>query len=316
MIETNRITIYPEKVFRDGMPAKRINLGYHGERNARKYVIDYRPLNDLYGNGRIEAVHKPHSAENPYIVDLVESDEGVAEWTITANDTATVGSGILTIRYLTDNVLKKSCGIETEVLKAHDHDAGEPPEIYDGWIQKATELYEHLKDIGVDPESIKQMVKDIAPEAIEEYLRTHPIESLTEQDVLNIVIAYWTGHKYELKGDKGEQGEKGDPFAYSDFTQEQLAALKGDKGDKGDPGERGVDGKDGVDGQNGRDGADGQPGRDGIDGQDYILTDQDKEDISTDAKNKVLESETYIELSKKVDDLYADYLESSEVIGQ
>lgn len=41
------------------------------------------------------------------------------------------------------------------------------------------------------------------------------------------------------KGDKGDPGAKGDAFTYSDFTEEQLAALKGAKGDKGDPGKDG-----------------------------------------------------------------------------
>lgn len=59
-----------------------------------------------------------------------------------------------------------------------------------------------------------------------------------------------------LKGERGEQGiqgvqgEKGDAFTYADFTPQQLASLKGDKGDKGDPGD------------------------------DYILTQQDKQDIA------------------------------------
>ena len=39
------------------------------------------------------------------------------------------------------------------------------------------------------------------------------------------------------KGDKGDKGDTGDPFAYSDFTDEQLAGLKGPKGDKGDKGD-------------------------------------------------------------------------------
>ena len=38
-------------------------------------------------------------------------------------------------------------------------------------------------------------------------------------------------------GPKGDPGEKGDPFVYSDFTEEQLAALKGE------PGATGADGK-------------------------------------------------------------------------
>ena len=38
---------------------------------------------------------------------------------------------------------------------------------------------------------------------------------------------------------KGEKGDKGDPFTYSDFTEEQLAALKGADGEKGEKGDKG-----------------------------------------------------------------------------
>lgn len=44
------------------------------------------------------------------------------------------------------------------------------------------------------------------------------------------------------KGDTGPQGEKGDPFTYSDFTEEQLAALTGPQGPRGDQGEQGPKG--------------------------------------------------------------------------
>ena len=50
------------------------------------------------------------------------------------------------------------------------------------------------------------------------------------------------------KGDTGERGPKGDPFRYSDFTQEQLAALKGPKGD---PGPQGPPGPAGTGGSGG-----------------------------------------------------------------
>lgn len=56
------------------------------------------------------------------------------------------------------------------------------------------------------------------------------------------------------RGERGEQGlpgktgEKGDPFKYSDFTEEQLAALKGPKGEKGDTGAQGEQGIQGVKG--------------------------------------------------------------------
>ena len=65
------------------------------------------------------------------------------------------------------------------------------------------------------------------------------------------------------KGDTGEQGPKGDAFKYSDFTEDQLAALKGPKGDqgeKGDTGERGPQGEQGIQGIQGPAGTDGTDG--------------------------------------------------------
>ena len=48
-----------------------------------------------------------------------------------------------------------------------------------------------------------------------------------------------------LPGNDGPKGDKGDAFKYTDFTEEQLAALKGDKGDiglTGPQGEQGIQG--------------------------------------------------------------------------
>lgn len=47
------------------------------------------------------------------------------------------------------------------------------------------------------------------------------------------------------KGEDGVQGPKGEPFKYTDFTEEQLAALKGERGEKGETGERGRKGPQG-----------------------------------------------------------------------
>ena len=60
-----------------------------------------------------------------------------------------------------------------------------------------------------------------------------------------------------LRGEQGLPGPKGEPFKFSDFTQEQLAALKGPKGDPGphgEPGRNGVDGEQGIQGPPGKDG--------------------------------------------------------------
>ena len=62
-----------------------------------------------------------------------------------------------------------------------------------------------------------------------------------------------------LRGEQGLPGPKGEPFKFSDFTQEQLAALKGPKGDPGPHGEPGRNGVDGEQGPPGPPGKDGKP---------------------------------------------------------
>ena len=61
---------------------------------------------------------------------------------------------------------------------------------------------------------------------------------MSEEDKINVKdntqIVKLQGPKGD-KGDTGEQGPKGEPFKYTDFTEEQLAALKGERGLKGDP---------------------------------------------------------------------------------
>ena len=54
-----------------------------------------------------------------------------------------------------------------------------------------------------------------------------------------------------VDGERGLQGPKGEPFKYSDFTQEQLAALKGPKGDPGLQGPPGPPGPPGSGGGTG-----------------------------------------------------------------
>lgn len=75
-------------------------------------------------------------------------------------------------------------------------------------------------------------------------------------------IDYFDGYT-PVKGVDYKDGEKGDPFVYSDFTSEQLAALKGE------PGYTPVKGKD------------------YFDGNDYVLTEDDKEEIAEKAAELV-----------------------------
>ncbi|MBR5342606.1 MAG: collagen-like protein [Oscillospiraceae bacterium] len=68
------------------------------------------------------------------------------------------------------------------------------------------------------------------------------------------------------KGDKGDQGEKGDAFTYSDFTEEQLAALQGPQGIQGPKGDTGAQGPQGPQGETGPQGSQGPKGETGATG--------------------------------------------------
>ena len=65
-----------------------------------------------------------------------------------------------------------------------------------------------------------------------------------------------------IQGPAGPAGPKGDAFKYTDFTEDQLAALKGPKGDQGEKGatgETGPAGPQGATGETGPAGTDGTP---------------------------------------------------------
>ena len=156
-------------------------------------------------------------------------------------------------------------------------------------------------DIDLSEYYTKAEVDDLIPD-VSDFLTSDDIEVSQTQDGLSITVGGKTGTL--------QNGPKGDPFEYSDFTPAQLEALKGPKGDaftyadftpaqleglkgpKGDPGQDGNDGEDGHSpyiGQNGNWYAwstaqnqyvDTEVKAQGEDGDDYVLTQQDKEDIA------------------------------------
>ena len=81
----------------------------------------------------------------------------------------------------------------------------------------------------------------------------------------------------EFNGKDGENGKDGQDGAVG---PEGPQGPKGDKGDKGDTGEAGQNGKDGKDGEIGPTGPQGPEGPAGKDGEDYVLTEDDKQEIA------------------------------------
>ena len=84
-------------------------------------------------------------------------------------------------------------------------------------------------------------------------------DAFTYSDFTEEQLAALTGPQGP-KGDTGPKGDKGDAFTYADFTPEQLSGLTGPKGDKGDTGPAGPAGPKGDSGPPGPKGEAGPQG--------------------------------------------------------
>ena len=73
------------------------------------------------------------------------------------------------------------------------------PDVY----QQIINMIENIEAGDVPEEQIAK--------AVDKYLAEHPVETLTKEDVQNIVSTYVTEHKEELKGEKGDKGDPGTP---------------------------------------------------------------------------------------------------------
>lgn len=141
------------------------------------------------------------------------------------------------------------------VIQSGYEDGGEPlpptPTVYEQIIK----MLEEIEEGDIPQEKIDK--------AVEEYLSTHPVQGITEEQCKEIIRDYILSHHSELKGDTGPQGPKGDPGEPGPAGRD---GVDGAQGPKGDPGEKGKDGKDGEQGPRGADGAPGPAGKDGVDG--------------------------------------------------
>lgn len=150
------------------------------------------------------------------------------------------------------------------------------------------------------------VTEDQIAEAVASYLKEHPVEGMTEQEVLQIVklnlpdtsnyytksevdtaiktVADKIGEISGTKGDKGDTGAQGKSAyeiafenGYVGSEKEWLASLKGAKGDtgergpQGEQGLQGIQGPQGIQGEQGIQGAKGDKGDKGDAGIDATL---------------------------------------------
>lgn len=155
----------------------------------------------------------------------------------------------------------------------------ETDDIYQQILKKMQDTYNAAQKAQADVEQTKAIAKDIQERADSgEFNGKDGKDGYTPQKGID----YFDGAKGDIgpqgpegkqgppgpKGDRGAQGEKGEQ------------GVKGDKGDTGPQGEQGEQGLKGEKGDTGEQGPVGPQGPKGEDGKDYVLTDQDKQEIA------------------------------------
>ena len=112
-----------------------IPLGIQGEKNTRRFAFDITGYEDY---DIIIAYRRPGS-DIPYYVETAK-EESLLYWITEARDVEFPGSGTAVMRFYKGEELRKSCAFETVVRADPLLDVGDPPEDFETWFNRLSEL--------------------------------------------------------------------------------------------------------------------------------------------------------------------------------
>ena len=214
-------------------PPTNIQLGRQGENLATCIIFDCSGLAQLYGDGKAELLHE---LKDGTIYPVAVTQDGASvSWTVSASDTAIVGSGRSELRWYVGDTLAKSAKFRTSVSSAlADTTTETPPAPQQSWVDKVLAAAQEIKDGAISDEKLA--------EAIAAYLEEHPIDAGLDEAEL---VAYLVENGYLKNTD------------LADAITRALAEAKASGQFDGAPGKDGANGVDGQPGADGKDGADG-----------------------------------------------------------
>lgn len=101
---------------------KKVYLGFQGENKARQVKFDFTSWVDKYGeNGTIRCYYCKPFSHTPIEINLeIDTDNNMAIWNITEQDTDTVGEGYCEFMYIVAEIKVKSEIFVTYVKNAID----------------------------------------------------------------------------------------------------------------------------------------------------------------------------------------------------
>lgn len=171
--------------------------------------------------------------DEAYNVLLDENDECLVPWEILKHEYFEVS--VFCGDLITANVVKVFA--ITSGYKLGESGRIPTPDVFTQIMEKLEEIEEK----GVDPE--------VVAEVVDEYLEGK--DFVTEDEVDDIVAAYVSAHKDELKGDKGDKGDPGEQGPKGDTGETGATGPQGERGPKGDTGATGPQGPQGEAGADG-----------------------------------------------------------------
>ncbi len=182
-----------------------IYLGRQLDHNVRQIQFDVKEWLDQYPNATVSGFAVPPDGEGyPITLNL---GNGVAAWKIQEADTATAGRGMVQLVLLGKNGEKlHSANAPTMIDASAAASAGTtPPDAAKPWFEELLEKIRQIEENGVTDEQIA--------DALEEYLKEHPIGGVKPEDVKKAVRAALQEAKDsgEFDGKDGEPGAPGAP---------------------------------------------------------------------------------------------------------
>ena len=137
------------------VPGQVLDIGYRGEKKARRVVFDISAWREIYRDGTVQLIHQRPGDEDPYPC-VVTIDGGWAYWVVQTADVNVAGDGYAVLSYYAADQLVKSAIWGTSIGETLGEPTEEAPEAEQAWVDKVLEagsisskLAEHLKENGL-----------------------------------------------------------------------------------------------------------------------------------------------------------------------
>ena len=291
-----------------------IPLGRKGEQGVTQVVFDLTSFVNTFGPGHAKLSAWRPGDDNTYAVGAEHVGDQLI-WKIDSAWTETDGRGGCVLEwFLPGDPIAKSKDYETFVQESHGSGSGTAKEPQAGYLEQvqragvqAQEGADRAEEGARQATGAATQAKESATQAAGFAERAQEAASAAGQSADAAALSEKAANNSATNASASEQGaaehrksaenaaalaegytshphiigENGNWWAWDGSAYVDTGKpSQGGEGPKGEPGTPGKDGKDGADGADGKPGPAGEQGPQGQPGEDYVLTEQDREEIA------------------------------------